>query len=92
MFNQSQYPSLIEQGLLPAQYLRNNHLSAPETQGEPRCTHAQMIRYFNEQGQWVVEVFQYLRPDAQLGASGRPDPKRLRLGQVIYIADPEILI
>jgi hypothetical protein len=45
-----------------------------------------MIRYYDSHGQWLVEVHQYLRPDNTIGASGKAEPKRLRLGRDIYIA------
>ena len=43
-----------------------------------------MIRYCDEQGALVVEVFQYLRSDGSLGASGLQDPKRMRVGNEIW--------
>ena len=70
-------------------YRRNDHLKKPETVGEPFCTHAQYIRYFDADNNWVADVFQYLRRDGTIGASGRPDPKRLRLGgQITLVALP----
>lgn len=78
---------MIQGGILQAQFLRNNHLEEPEKVGEPFCTHGQMIRYLDSKGQWVVEVFQYLRSDNTLGASGKPDPKRLRIGDIIFAID-----
>ncbi len=87
LFNESQFPTMIAQGLLQADYLRNSHLEAPESRGEPFCTHAQMVRYLDQNARWTVEVSQYLRPDGNLGASGKPDPKRLRLGGTIFILD-----
>ena len=80
---------MIVKGLLIPQqpYLRDAHLKEPERKGEPWCTRGQMIRYLDPDGQWVVEVFQYLRPDGSLGASGKPDPKRIRIGSTIFIAE-----
>ena len=86
-FNKSQYPDMIANGLLIPEYLRNDHLKEPEKVGEPHCTHGQMIRYSDKAGQWAVEAFQYLRPDKTIGASGRPDPKRLRVGNKVYIVE-----
>jgi hypothetical protein len=37
----------------------------------------------------LAVVHRYLRTDGTLGASGRPDPKRLREGGILYVADPE---
>jgi hypothetical protein len=38
-------------------------------------------------GTLVADCHQYLRPDGSIGASGKPDPKRLRIGNVVYIVD-----
>lgn len=91
MFNESQYPSMIANGLLLPEepYLRNAHLKEPQKVGEPYCTHGQTIRYSDKSGQWFVVVFQYLRADKTIGASGRPDPKRLRVGNKIFIVDTQ---
>lgn len=87
MFNESQYPKMIADGLLVPKYLRNAHLKEPEKVGEKHCTRGQMIRYLDNSGQWVVEVFQYLRQDKTLGASGKPDPKRFRSGNTVFIVE-----
>ena len=86
LFNNSQYLDDIKNGALVPSYVRNSHLSKPETKKEPWCTHSQLIRYLDSGGRWYVEVHQYLRPDNTIGGSGLPDPKRLRLGNRIYIA------
>jgi len=90
LFNESQYPRLIENGILRSKPLRNAHLTDPESVGEPHCTHGQLIRYYDHRGHMAVEVFQYLRPDNTIGASGRPDPKRLIIDNTEYIADPNL--
>jgi hypothetical protein len=90
MFNESQYPSMIADGRLTLKYLRNDHLKEPETKGEPYCTRGQMIRYVDNDGRWAVEVFQYLRPDKTIGGGGKPDPKRLRIGNTVFIAETHV--
>lgn len=90
-FNTSQYPEFIRDGTLKPEYLRNAHLSrsVAEEKKEPWCTQAQMIRYLDQQGLWCVEVFQYLHPEGTIGASGKPDPKRMRLeGRVLMLDNP----
>ena len=87
MFNESDLPARIAEGSLVAQTLRDSHLQEPEKRGEPWCTHGQMLRYLDPAGRWVVEVFQYMRPDKTLGASGQPDPKRLRIGNTVFLAE-----
>lgn len=87
MFNKSQFPGMIEDRKLTPIYLRNAHLKAPQIKHEPYCTHSQMIRYLDQTGQWIVEIHQYLRPDKSIGGGGKPDPKRLRIGNVVFIVD-----
>ena len=82
-FNKSHLPEQIEKGLLGPVYLRDAHLRQ-ERRGEKLCTRAQMIRYLDADGVWIVEVFQYLRSDGSLGASGRQGPKRMRVGNEVW--------
>ena len=84
-FNASQIPGAIERGELTAHFLRDAHILQPESVGESYCTRGQMIRYVDARGTWIVEVFQYLRPDGSLGASGRMDPKRMRIGAEVWV-------
>ena len=65
-------------------FLRDSHLKKPEEKQEPHCTRSQTIRYTDKAGTWVVEVHQYFRPDKTIGGSGRPDPKRLRIGNTVF--------
>lgn len=39
-----------------------------------------MVEYFAVDGRMMALVHQYLRPDGSIGGSGRPDPKRVRVG------------
>ena len=87
-FNGGPYLTDIIAGRLRPQYLRDRHLEAP-AKGNPPCTRRQLIRYWDPDGNPVVEVFQYLREDGTLGASGRPDPKRLWRGGQVFIAKAE---
>ena len=88
-FNKSQYPSMIEHGLLKAEYLRNDHLKEPEKRSKPQCTHSQMIRYYDNGGRWVVEIHQYWHQDKAIKGTRSPDPKRLRVGNKVYIVDTQ---
>ena len=51
---------------------------------EPFCTQSQMVSYRDQGGNEVARVHQYLRPDGTIGASGRPDPKRLLQDGILY--------
>lgn len=86
-FNASPYPSMIQEGILRTEIVRTSHLKNPAERDEPTCTHSQFVRYSDHNGQWLVEVHRYLRPDGTLGASGMPDPKRLRIGDEIFLLD-----
>ena len=91
-FDNSQYPAMIEKGELVPKYLRDKRLQNPSERRhpEPEGTRSQYVRYSDAKGRWCVEVHQYLRPDGTLGATGQRDPKRLRIGNIIYIADPNL--
>ena len=58
----------------------------PHPRQGPPGTKSQYIRYFDANGEFVADVHQYLRPDGSLGASGRPDPKRMVVGDELWIA------
>jgi hypothetical protein len=91
LFNESNYPALIRTGQLRPEYIRNQPLKDPLQKNEPAGTRSQIIRYRDRNGQWMVVVHQYLRPNGTLGGSGLPDPKRLRIGNTVFIAarDPD---
>lgn len=57
---------------------------APYRSTQPICNLSQIVAYFDDQGQEVARVHQYKLPDGTLGASGRPDPKRLLVDGIIY--------
>ena len=80
---------MIENRQLQSQFLHNERLKHPERVSQPKGTHSQVIRYVDANGKWVLEAHRYQRPDGTVGASGRLDPKRLRIGNTIYIADKE---
>ena len=80
IFNQSQIAGDIASGRLNEHVVRSNHLKQPEQIGEPYCTHSQYIRYFDGHGRLQAALHQYMRQDGTLGASGKSDPKTLRIG------------
>lgn len=88
IFNAGPYHQQIEDRQLTPHYLRNAHLTQVERGNHP-CTQRQMIRYLDSQGNPVVEIFQYLRTDGTLGASGKRDPKRLWLPGEILVVEPK---
>ena len=81
-FNEGQYWERVQNGELSETILENHHPTPPAAH-QPFCTHSQMISY-RKQGTEVARVHQYLLPDGTLGASGRPDPKRLFEDGILY--------
>jgi hypothetical protein len=76
MFNDYGYMAMIESGELNYRLAANNHPSRPLAQ-VPHCTRSQMLSYLDKHGQELFRVHRYLLPDNTIGASGKPDPKRL---------------
>jgi hypothetical protein len=83
-FNEGGYQQLAESGELQSRLLKDGH-PAPPRSGDPLCTRSQTLAYINAEGEKVAVVHRYLRPDGSLGASGRPDPKRLFEDGVLYV-------
>jgi len=46
-----------------------------------------MVEYRDISGSVVALVHQYKRTDGKIGASGKPDPKKLRIGDTVYYLD-----
>ncbi len=61
----------------------SKHMSSPPP-GEPFCTHSQYVRYYSAEYSFVAGAHQYLRPDGNIGASGKPDPKQLLHNNIMY--------
>jgi hypothetical protein len=83
MFNDGCFWEQAKSGKLRAVLMTEKHPS-PQRSGHPFCTLSQTLAYFDEQDQEVARVHQYKLPDGTLGASGRPDPKRLLINGIIY--------
>lgn len=47
-------------------------------------TRSQMISYRDSQDKEIARVHQYLKTDGTLGASGKPDPKRLLINDTLF--------
>ena len=79
-FNSGQFWERARRGEFWVEIDRNNHLKRGRAReaGQPYCTRTQFVMYFDEDG-LVAAMHQYRRRDGTLGASGRPDPKYLRL-------------
>lgn len=84
LFNRHQFYAQVQSGVLIAKVKKDRHPSLPLAK-EPFCTRSQLVYYYNQDGDQVAIVHQYLRTDGTLGLSGKPDPKKLRVDDVIYI-------
>jgi hypothetical protein len=84
LFNEGGYLDRLVDGRLVASRKSNRHPAAPEAP-VPNCTLSQILIYIDTRtGEKVAEVHQYLMPNGQLGASGKPDPKRLLHNGTLY--------
>ena len=82
-FNQANLWEKLRTGELRAVVKEERHPALVQAR-EPYCTRSQMLSYLDDNGNEVARVHQYLRPDGQIGASGKPDPKRLLLNGTLY--------
>jgi hypothetical protein len=51
---------------------------------EPRDAISRRVGYFDHTGRQIAVVHEYVRRGGKLGASHRPDPKSVRVGNTIY--------
>src|SRR2546430_473180 len=86
MFNAGQYWERLQAGQLGS---RGGASRYPGPPFEPFCTFSQIVRYYTLTQERVAVVHQYLRPDGTVGGSGRPDPKAISAGGVLYTLDPD---
>lgn len=85
MFNDSTIPNQIKSGRVRMKVIREGHPS-PARSGQPHCTYSQILSFSDSQGNKVAMCHQYKRPDGTIGGSGRPDPKRIMIGDTIFFA------
>ena len=84
MFNDGHFWERVQQGTLRCVVQKSRHCRVPPV-GEPLCTHSQIACYYDQDDEEVARVHQYRRPDGTIGASGRPDPKRLLVNGTVFI-------
>ena len=76
LFNRLKLYDAVQRGELSIAIKEDRHPRVPKS-GDPHCTHSQMVGYYDAEGREVAVVHQFLRPDGTLGASKRPDPKKV---------------
>jgi hypothetical protein len=82
-FNTGRYWERALAGEFQIHIRRDTHPSRMEAD-EPFCTQTQEVSYLDANGNEIVRVHQYLRTNGDLGASGRPDPKRILENGTLY--------
>ena len=83
MFNGEGLWEKTKSGELTTVTLEDRH-PALTIANEPFCTRSQMVSYRDASDNEVARVHQYLRTDGTIGASGKPDPKRVLLNGTLY--------
>lgn len=83
MFNDGAYAERAAKGELTEKVLSENNPSPKANQ--PPGTKSQLIGYFDARGREVARAHQYLRKDGRLGASGKPDPKKVFKDGKLYV-------
>ena len=73
----------VREGRIREKPVESKHPSEPKAR-EPFCTQSQMISYIGPDGHEVARAHRYLRTDGTIGASGLPDPKRVKKDGVLY--------
>jgi hypothetical protein len=56
--------------------------------GFPAGTRSQLVQYIDAAGKVVAVVHQYLLPNGEIGASGKPDPKEVITDDYHYLILP----
>lgn len=83
MFNEGEYWKRSQDGAFTVVVLEDRYPALTKA-NEPFCTHSQMLSYRDHSGNEVARIHQYLRPNGDIGASGKPDPKRLYKDSELY--------
>src|SRR3990172_8867319 len=83
LFNDGRYWERAANGEFNTVVLETRHPSLLAA-NEPFCTQSQMVSYRDQNNNEIARLHQYLRPDCNIGASGKPDPKRLFQDGILY--------
>ncbi len=83
MFNAAEFDKRVAAGELTVHVVKSR--PAPPGANQVPGTLSEMIAYRNKQGIELASAHRYLQPNQQLGGSGRPDPKSMLDGGVLYV-------
>ena len=80
-FNSGQFWERAQRDEFTLEFERDTHYTRQVARERDftYCTRSQMVRYFDGNGEQIAVVHQIRNPDGSVGASGKPDPKFLRL-------------
>ena len=82
MFNEGGYVDRAKNGELREKI---THSGTPSQEiGLPPGTVSQMVSYLDENGEELARAHRFVLPDGSIGASGKPDPKRLLKDGKLY--------
>jgi len=82
LFNEGGYWESAKAGTL-TQHILERRWSKMLTQ-ETVPIESQIVSYRDQANNEIARVHQFIRPDGSIAASGRPDPKRLLEGGILY--------
>ena len=82
MFNESMLVERAKAGEI-IEIVIHSGLPTP-VKGLPAGSQTQMISYREKSGLEIARAYRFLLPDGSIGASGKPDPKRLLKNGTLY--------
>ena len=85
LFNEGLYWERTQSGELEAVLVKTGKHPTREKARQPFCTKSQTLSYRDQDGLEVAKVHQYLRPDNSIGGRGKPDPKKLLVGDILFV-------
>src|SRR3954468_11316707 len=86
-FNAHDFPEKIRKGEVSTRVEISNPAPSHLTFWQPG-TMSRLVVYVGGNGTKLATVHEYRLPDGSIGASGFADPKRLVVGEELWIVDP----
>ena len=90
IFNGQNFSERIRAGEIIKVVAEERPLRDNSVRGWIPGTMSQEIHYLDKEGVLWAKAHQYYRPDGELAAGGKPDPKRVRVGNVLYRLDVKL--
>jgi|SRR5208282_4126819 len=86
LFNEGKFAERAKSGEFRKRMVSDQYANPTKT-GMPPGTKTQMVEYIDANDNQIALVHQYRLPDGSIGASGKPDPKKLLIGEYLYLID-----